>query len=265
MPTSLTDQTTTATTRPKNWKYQPYDLKDKRILITGGTTGIGRTTAQLLASQGARLIIFGRNPQHLDDALNTLADYGDHVHGLTADVAVEDGIDKVFEHVQSTLGGLDILINNAGLPASSVTDQIPSNYRYIIETNLLGYMSCARRAIPLMRDAGGGSIINIGSLSARSQGEGSDVYVATKSALRGWTHALAKQVHEDSIYVSLIEPGKVGADFQPEPPSKERREQADGELLFTECIAEAILYVATQPKHCVASTLAVEPLHNLVA
>ena len=252
-------------TRPSAWKFEPVSIEGKRALVTGGTTGIGRTTALLLARLGAKVLIFSRGEQNLQDALKDLDEVRDNVIGLTADAASEDDLDVVFAAVDEKLGGLDILVNNHGLPAGGVTDSDAPEYRYVVETNLLGYLACAKRAIERMRNNSGkpkGTIVNIGSMSAKSRGPGSDVYVATKAGIRGWSEALAKQVQEQEIRVSLIEPGKIGADFRDDPNEKEQQQHEEGTLLFSESIAESVLSILTQPAHTHIPFVQVEPLHN---
>lgn len=248
------------TQRPQVWKYHPWTLEGKRAIVTGGTTGSGRTITLLLASLGARVVFFGRHETTLREALDDLSEYRDRVIGLRADASVEADLDVVFTAVDEQLGGLDILVNNAGLPAGSILDEDPDQYRKVVETNLLGTMSAAKRAVPRMRSAGGGRIVNIGSMSAEKKGKGSDVYTATKSGLRGFCESLAKQVAEDGIHVGLIEPGKFGADFRVQSPREEREEEAKGELLFSEAIAEAVLYMLTTPANCHIPFLQIQPL-----
>lgn len=248
--------------RPDHWKYQPEGLGGKRVIVTGGTTGIGRTTALLLASMGAKVVIFGRNEQHLKDAMDVMQHYADRVHGVIADVVAEDDVERVFAEADQFLKGLDILINNAGVSAGSVTEAEPADYRYVVETNLIGCMSCAKRALPRLKQAGGGRIINVGSISAKSKSAGSDVYVATKSALRGFSESFGKLVEDDNVQVTLIEPGSVGSDLGSKPPQKEREQHEAGETLYSEAIAEAVAYCLTTPEKCNIPFMQVMPLHE---
>lgn len=248
--------------RPPSWKYAPVSLEGKRAIVTGGTTGSGRSITLLLASLGARVVFFGRHRHLLDEAMADLEDVKDHVYGLTADAAREADVDVVFAAADEKYGGLDILINNAGLPIDSIDDATPDEYRYVVETNLLGYMACAKRALPRMREAGGGRIVNIGSISAEKTGPNSDVYSATKAGLRGFSDALAQRAQRDNIHVCLIEPGTFGADFRDESPSTERKKHGEGKLLYSEAVAEAVHFVLTTPPDCHIPFLQVQPIHQ---
>ncbi|MFA9480106.1 SDR family oxidoreductase [Phycisphaerales bacterium AB-hyl4] len=250
--------------RPDAWKYEPATIAGKRVIITGGTTGIGRSTALLLASLGAKVLIFGRHERELNDAIETMRDCEDRVVGLTADVTREADVDRVFQTIDQQFGGLDILINNAGIGAGSIDDASPDAYRQVIETNLIGYLACAQRALSRLREQHAGRIINIGSLSAKGQGPDSDIYVATKTAIRGFSESLARKVQNEDIYVTLIEPGSTGADINPESPEEERKLESQGEMLVSECIAEAVLWCMTQPRYCYVPLLQVQPLHEKV-
>lgn len=248
-------------TRPDTWKHEPQSLTGQRILVTGGTTGIGRTTALLLLHLGARVCIFGRDERHLQDARDHMSDYQDRLLALTADQSREEDLEILFRKIDDQIDGLDALVNNAGLPARSVEQMDPEDYRYIIETNLVGYIACTKRALPRLKQAGRGSIINVGSMSAKGRAPGEDVYVATKSGLRGFSDSLAKTAARDNIRITLIEPGSTGSDLDPSrSPQEERRMHDEDEMLFSEAVAETIAWCLMQPQHALVPLLQVQPL-----
>ena len=125
-------------------------LEGKRILVTGGTTGIGRATVALLADQGARVVTFGRHQKELDESLENAGGRGGSVEGLTADAATKEGVEKVFKAVDEKLGGIDMLVACAALGAQPIHEMADEDWRYVIDTNLVGYLACARAALMRM-------------------------------------------------------------------------------------------------------------------
>jgi NAD(P)-dependent dehydrogenase (short-subunit alcohol dehydrogenase family) len=234
-------------------------LTDKRILITGGTTGIGRATALLLASKGAHVLIFGRHEKELNDAMRDLRAAGGDVHGMTADASRIEDVRRVFKEADAKLGRLDVLINNAALGAEGLADMKQEEWEYVVRSNLIGYMSCAQEAINRMKLRKSGHIIHVGSMSADVRERDSSVYVATKSAIQGFTEALRKEVNELGIKVSLIEPGSVGTDMQDESPAELREKERRGEMLKAEDIAGCIEYCLVQPPRCDVVVVQIRP------
>ena len=244
---------------PSLFEYQPQSVADKSVLITGGTTGIGRSTAILLAAQGARVMIFGRHEPELQDAMKDIKAAGGEVLGLTADASDPDDVQRVFREVDNQMSRLDILINNAALGYNSVMEGNYQEWQYIVKTNLLGYMSMAHEAIARMKQNGEGHIVNIGSMSADVREKDSSVYVATKAGIQGFSEALRKEVNPLGIKVTLIEPGAVGTDMQPQSPEEQRQLIEKMEMLRAEDIAASILYTITQPKRCDVVNLQIRP------
>lgn len=235
-------------TTPK-YDFQPRSLSGKAVVVTGGTTGIGRATALRLATAGARVLIFGRHQRELNDALEDIEGVGE-VHGVAADQARHEDVGRVFEEVDQRLGGVDILINNAGVAAGTVLESEYSHWLYVIQTNLIGYIDCCREALHRIKERGGGHIVNIGSLSAKEREAGEDIYTATKSGIRGFTESLRKSVNRRGIKVTLIEPGLVGTDLIDEPVDEQVREEEELKMLKAEDIAECVYYALVQPPRC---------------
>lgn len=242
------------------FNYQLEPVADKSILITGGTTGIGRAIAILLASQGAKVMVFGRHQDDLDEALKDIRAAGGEVLGLTADVSDPEDIQRVFQEFDRQMEKLDILINNAALGYGPITDGGYPEWEYILKTNLLGYMAMTHEAVERMKASGWGHIVNIGSMSADVREKDSSVYVATKAGIQGFSEALRKEVNPIGIKVTLIEPGAVGTDMQSQYSPAEQRERIDKmKMLRAEDIAACVLYTITQPKRCDVVSLQIRP------
>ncbi|WP_128546223.1 SDR family oxidoreductase [Larkinella soli] len=238
-------------------------LEGKRVLITGGTTGIGRATAILLASYGASIFTFGRDAQALEEALADIRKANPTIiaEGITADVSRPEDIKRIFDRSFEVLGGLDILVNNAALGGGSISEESEESWRNIVEINLLGYMACAKEAVGRMVQQGRGHIVMVGSMSAETKEAGSSVYVATKSGIQGFAEALRKEVNGQGIKVSLIEPGKTGSDMQLEKAdTDEQQRQIEAlEMLRAEDIAVCVHYILTQPLRCDVVEVKIRP------
>jgi NADP-dependent 3-hydroxy acid dehydrogenase YdfG len=243
---------------PDQLDYSMQSIEGKSVLVTGGTTGIGRATALLLAARGARVMIFGRHEKELNDALGDLSRDGREVHGLIADHAEIDDVRKVFKEADHAFGGLDILINNAAIGSKGVSEQTLDGIDYAIRADLSGYLTCAREAVKRMEARGGGHIVIIGSISADTRGGESTVYVAAKAGVQAFGEALAKEVQQKGIKVSLIEPGSVGTDMQGEK-STHARKAREQKMLKAEDIAACVYFCLTQPPRCDITQMTVVP------
>jgi len=234
------------------------ELAGKRILVTGGTTGIGRATVALLAEQGARVLTFGRHEAELQDSLANARGRGGDVEGLTADVATREGVAAVFAAVDDKLGGLDILVNNAGIAIKPVQDISDEEWRYGVETDFVGYLACTRAALARMQSAGG-HIVFVGSVSAEQKSPGVSTYAATKAGIQAYAETLRKEVAKNHIRVTLIEPGLVGADLQGMPVEQQREKIAQDQMLYAEELADTILFSLTRSARTDVVSLRVEP------
>lgn len=235
-------------------------LKGRRIVITGGTTGIGRAIANLLGEEGARLYICGRHQAELTDALKSIQGSGGSVKGELVDLSKPEEIRRFFRQAEQALGGLDVLVANAAIAGSGIGEETSHHWRYVLDTNLLGYVGSVKEAMDCMRKARRGHIVLIGSMSADAREAGSSVYVATKAAVQGFAEALRKEVNPLGIKVSLIEPGAVGSDMQEESPEEQREMICRQEMLRAEDIAVAVHYVLTQPQRCDVVELKIRPV-----
>ncbi|MDZ7281946.1 SDR family oxidoreductase [Sphingomonas sanguinis] len=238
-------------------------LSGKRILLTGGTTGIGRATLRALAAEGARLLTFGRHQETLDEAL---AGIEGEVTGIAADAASPDGIEQVFAQVDARLGGIDILVACAALGAQPIHEMEDADWRYVIDANLTGYLACARAAILRMEEQGdGGHLLFVGSISAEIKAAGESVYAATKAGIQAFAETLRKEVADKRIRVSVIQPGSVDTEMQECSDDEKQDAIADGRMLPAEHVADAILFVLTRSANCDIVNLRIEPLRQKTA
>lgn len=223
------------------------DLGGKGVLISGGTTGIGKKLAYLLCEAGAKVFIFGRNEKVLGETLKEIQINGGKIFGTVADQTNPADIQRVFGEFDLNIGKLDILINNASVGARSINETKVEDIEYIVKANLLGYMLCSKLAIERMKTSKTGHIVMVGSMSAEETDEGASVYVATKAAVRGLAKSLRKELNQDGIKVTLIETGNVSTDMVTETLEQRREMEKEGLMLRSEDVASAIYFSLIQP------------------
>ena len=171
---------------------------------------------------------------------------------------------EIFAEVDRHLGGLDILVDNAAITGDGFEDDPLERIEYIVRTNVVGYLACAREAVERMKESGGGHVVLVGSMSADLRESEGSTYVATKAAIQAFSESLRKTVNEKGIKVTLIEPGKVATDMV-EKSQEEKREAIENEEMLTpEDIAGAVLYALLQPKRCDVVALQIRPHRQVI-
>lgn len=177
-----------------------------RVLVTAGASGIGRVIAETFVAHGARVHICDVSREALDACLATGA-----MTGSLADVGSESDVDDLFRSVDANLGGLDVLVNNAGLagPTAGVEAITTEEWNSTVDVNLSGQFYCTRRAVPMLKQGGDGAIVNISSVAGRLGYASRLPYAATKWGIIGITASLAKELGPDGIRVNAILPGIV--------------------------------------------------------
>ena len=185
------------------------DLKNAVVLITGGSSGIGRATAQVLAQAGARVAITGRDPERLAEAARSLG-----VVGIQADVANEADVLRTFQEVKEKLGDLDVLINNAGVGVlKELIDMDRASFDAVFATNVTGVMLMSREAAKLFKERKRGNLVNIASTAALRGAAKGTAYYGSKFALRGMTECWRAELRKYNVRVFLINPSEVITDF----------------------------------------------------
>ena len=219
-------------------------LSGRIALVTGGTRGIGAAIVQSLAGAGASVVSTGRSGGASEGQVRTIA----------ADVRKPAAAASAVDECVKAFGGLDILINNAGVGLfSHVADMSIEQWHDVIDTNLNGVFYCCHAAIPQMRKRGGGWIINISSLAGKNAFTGGAAYCASKAALNQFSEALMQEVRYDGIRVSYIMPGSVATDFGTRGAAKQ------GWAIGAEDVAQVVLDLLSMPERTLPSRVEMRP------
>ena len=233
-------------------------LNGLRVLVTGGGSGIGRTIAVRLTQEGARVHVCDVCAEALADLSAACPGMG----GTQADVGIEADVDRLFADVSAQLGGLDVLVNNAGIagPTAAVDEISSADWQRTLDVNLTGPFLCARRAVPLLKQAGGGSIINIASVAGRLGFPNRSPYSASKWGLIGLTETWAMELGPAGIRVNAILPGIVAGERQDRvlqararlegiPFEEARRQRLQhvslGNMVSADDVAEMVLFLCS--------------------
>jgi NAD(P)-dependent dehydrogenase (short-subunit alcohol dehydrogenase family) len=230
-------------------------MKDKIAVVTGASKGIGYAIAENLLKSGAKVFICGRNKADLKHALEKLSAFG-NVEGEICDVRSEAQIKMMLDEATRVFGGIDVLVNNAGIGiiGKTVEEMSADEFEQTLQTNLFGVFYACHHAIPLMRERGGGYIINISSLAGQNAHPKMAAYNASKFGLNGFSEALMQEVREHNIKVTAICPGSVNTYFGGDEPSKDQMWQ-----LQPEDIAEVVLDVLNMNKRALPSKIEIRP------
>jgi NADP-dependent 3-hydroxy acid dehydrogenase YdfG len=241
-------------------------LDGRKVLITGGSSGIGEATAVAMAAEGAAIAVGARRKDRLDDLASQIESDGGTAVAIEADITDEEQAKALVEGSAEALGGLDCLVNNAGVMLlGPLQGADPSEWRTMIEVNCLGLLYCTHYALPLMRDGGGGDVINVSSVAGRTAALGSGVYNMTKWGVVGYSESLRQEGAHIGVRVTCVEPGFVETELQGHNTNPlvldqlEKMREATGKALEAVDIANAILFAASQPKHVSVNEILVRP------
>ena len=188
-------------------------FKDKTVIITGGSEGVGRETARKFADAGANVMLVARNKKNLDAVAEELRDKT-RVEVFAMDVSDADACANLFKKAEFEFSRIDILVNNAGYNERGFVEAVAANdLGCIIDVNLKAPIILSRLVLPYLRETGGGAIINVASLAGRTPVPGSAAYSASKFGLRAFTFALADELQGSGIKVAAVSPGPVDTGF----------------------------------------------------
>lgn len=189
-------------------------LKGKTAIVTGGTRGIGLAIVKKFLENGAKVALAGSREETVHAALETLPEYQDSVMGIWPNLCDPEAVARDFAAVKARFGSVDILVNNAGVSSrTSIYDYTVEEFSKVLDINLKAVFVCAQAAARIMKEQGGGAIINTSSVvSIYGQAAGC-AYPATKSAVNGLTKSLARELAKDHIRVNAVAPGVTKTDM----------------------------------------------------
>lgn len=244
-------------------------LKDKKVFITGATSGIGEAISKKFAKEGAVLLLCARNIEKLSTFKAELEkDFGVKVYTYELDVRDKNAVDKVFENIPEELKNIDILVNNAGLALGLEKLQEGSleDFDTMIDTNIKGLLYMTRKIVPIMVENQKGQVINIGSTAGIYAYPNGAVYCATKAAVKVISDGLRMDVVDTPIRVTNIQPGMVETNFSVirfHGDDKKAAKVYEGiEALTGEDIADVALYAASVPEHVQICEVTITPTNQ---
>ena len=227
-------------------------------IVTGGSRGIGLAVAAALVNDGARVMITGLDRARLDRAVAELgraARDPARIAGAVTDVRDHAAVDALVADTERRFGGLDVLVNNAGVGVfADVAAMTDADWHRVIDTNLTGVFYCTRAAIPALRRAGGGWIVNIASLAGRNFFPGGAAYCASKAGLVAFSEAVMQEVRYDNIRVTVVMPGSVATEFGGDAVS-----EADAWKLSPEDVAQCVMDLVRHPGRSLPSKVEIRP------
>jgi NAD(P)-dependent dehydrogenase (short-subunit alcohol dehydrogenase family) len=225
-------------------------------VVTGGSKGIGLAIAEALLDRGDAVTISARNAAEVEAAGRRLEKrHPGKVLALPCDVRREDQVEAMMKRTEERFGGLDVLVNNAGVGIFKPLEEMSlEEWNGVLETNLTGVFLCCRAAIPRMRRRGGGYILNVSSLAGTNAFPNGTVYNASKFGLNGMSEALMQEIRHDGIRVSYVMPGSVNTYFNDATP-----DAALAWKLQPQDVARVVLDLLGHDRRSLASRVEIRP------
>ena len=225
---------------------------DKVVLVTGASGGIGGATAKAFAAEGAAVVVnYHRNQAKAQAVVDEITSAGGRAMAYGCDVADGEQVAAMMAATRTAYGRLDVLVNNAGIAVPKpVHDMEPADFRRVIDTNLVGTFNCCHYALPMLRQAGGASIINISSINANISDPTLSSYAASKAAIEAFSRSLMKEEARNHIRVNVVQPGPTATEMQIGGWSEEQVARLAariplGRLGEPEDVAKAIVFLAS--------------------
>ena len=239
-------------------------LEGKVAVITGASSGIGEATAEALAAEGASVVVAARREDRLTDLVEKINGNGGKALSVSADVTDEGQAHELIRKAKEEFGRVDILVNNAGvMQLSAVEKGLSDEWRRMFDVNVLGLLYATDAAVKVMKEQGSGHLVNISSVAGRRSRATTGVYSGTKFAVNAISEALRQELLEDSIRVTIVEPGAVATELATHITDEDAREGLSGllslDILQAEDIANAIAYCVTQPERVSVNEILIRP------
>jgi NADP-dependent 3-hydroxy acid dehydrogenase YdfG len=240
-------------------------LDGKVVAVTGASSGIGEATALALAAEGAAIALGARREDRLRDLAQRIESDGGRALPIEVDVGDEDSARAFVEKTKSELGSLDVLVNNAGVMLlGPIEGADTEHWRRMVDVNVLGLLYCTHAALPIMREQGGGTIVNVSSVAGRFANAGSGVYNLTKFGVGAFSEALRQEAVESKIRVVVVEPGYVETELQGHNEQAvrdtiDKMRERIGDVLQADDIADGIRWAVTRPPHVSVNEVLIRP------
>lgn len=240
-------------------------LEGKVAIITGASSGIGEATAISLAAEGAKVVIAARRVERLEAVAKQIIDHGGQALSIVSDITDEAQAQNVIQKAHTEFGHIDILVNNAGISfPGRIENADPSNWRKMIDINVLALMYTTHIALPIFKAQKSGHIVNISSVAGRIARAGMAGYNVTKWGVNAFSEALRQEVYQDNIRVTIIEPGLVETEIDQHITDVVAKQEIEARRkaitpLQSQDIAAAIVYAVSQPQHVNVNEILIRP------
>lgn len=239
-------------------------LRGRTVLVSGGSSGLGRATALTAAAAGADVAVLARGAQELQQTAERVRGHGVRASAVVVDLADADGIERAVGQVRAELGGVDVLVNAAGTDVPGPVAELDvAGWDRVLAVNLRASFLLARAVWPDMVERGGGTIVNVSSVAGRRGWANAAAYCAAKFGLTGLTQALAAEGRPHRIRACVLYPGAMDTSWglwTPEQRSGAGQPTAPADALPPEDVAELIAWIAAAPPEVVLNEVTITPL-----
>ena len=242
-------------------------MNGKVAVVTGASSGIGEATVRSLAGEGAAVVAGARRKERLDGLVEEVTRDGGKAIAVECDVTDEQQAHALVDQAVEEFGGVDILINNAGVMLlSKVEKGLSDEWRQMFDVNVLGLLYATDAALEAMKRQGSGHIVNVSSVAGRKTRPTVGVYSGTKFAVNAISEAMRQELLEDGIRITMVEPGAVATELTDHITDEEVREglkQRNVEPLQSEDVANAIAYAVSQPQRVSVNEILIRPTQQM--